>query len=244
MADAAAIRELFSSDPLQYYFDYCFGETVVPSPKFYDLTRTQEFRMIATAVQNDWCSVNIGDGAGFRRYDYEGELPPPPGVTQLKFFVFRHCRGQGKITVRVTPRAPFVGTLKMSHCPAEGQVYAQITSLGGHHWVSRWYDNDTLHLKDVLAAVRQHLLYNSAVGRKTEIKLVQPCGDPPPDVLFYHAKVCSQRILSKSPGKKRKLTAGLEECDQDAIDGKFGYHIAYIANVDNAETESSDSEDL
>ena len=41
-----------------------------------------------------------------------------------------------------------------------------------------------------------------------------------------------------------KLSSDIPACDKDALDGKFGYHMPFIQHPNNAETESSGSEDV
>ena len=75
---------------MKYYMDYCFFDGDVDSwgsgLKWFDLPSTQQHRLVCTAMQEDWCSVNIADGLGFCRYDFSHKLEPPPGVPRLGLF--------------------------------------------------------------------------------------------------------------------------------------------------------------
>ena len=250
MGDTTELRSLFISDqPVRYFFDYAFHEPAdgwLPTPRWYDLPLTQEHRLVSTAIQGIYCSINISDGMGFKRFDYVGPVEPPPGVA-LCFHLFRHCRSSVTIVVRIAPQAPFVGTLRVSHDTAEGEgwIYTQVTSLSGHHWVARWDDETQLTLEDISKAVKAHMTGACAVAKKTEIRLVQPCGELPPELIYDpngSKLTVKERVNLKSPPKKVRLNPELDPCDGDALDGKFGIFMA-AAGPDQAQTESSDSEE-
>lgn len=164
---------LAAGAPVSFFWEYAWGDYEF-AHHWAKLEQTQRNKITYSAICAEAISIQISSGfaGGFRKYDLQDVGEAEQGGNMIKM-LFKHCRSEQHLVVRLSSKASFVGQLRLSHDESNGYVQVQIATMAGKvMFQAVTQDTMPLTARPIIWGLKASMVQKGILSRLQEVSLV------------------------------------------------------------------------